>query len=280
VSARNAVIQPIFERGFVHDTYANRVGKGTHPAIDRYERYRNRHRWVLRCDVFRYFPSIDHAILKADARRRIACARTLAVIDHIVDGSNPQEPVHLYYPGDDLFEPWARPRGLPIGNLTSQLFANVYLDPVDHLVKDRLRAPGYVRYVDDLAVFHDDYRALREIRDRLVDGLAARRLSPHPDKIWIASSSEPATFLGIAFHPDGRRRLPEENVARFRNRLRGLRDRWRLGRVTLPEVDQRIGSWVAHADHADTWRLRQAIFAGRRHDPAGTPSRRFRLRLP
>ena len=89
-------------------------------------------------------------MLKADLRRRIACQRTLVVLDRIVDASNPQEPVHLYYPGDDLFTPFERRRGLPIGNLTSQLFANVYLDRFDHFVTEVLRAP-YLRYVDDCA---------------------------------------------------------------------------------------------------------------------------------
>jgi len=103
----------------------------------------------------RYFPSIDHANLKAEFRRRIACARTLALMDAIVDGSNPQEPVMLHFPGDDLFEPHRRRRGLPIGNLTSQFFANLYLDGFDHFVTEVLRAP-YVRYVDDFALFDDD----------------------------------------------------------------------------------------------------------------------------
>ena len=118
--AVHAVVAPIFERGFIAHSYANRAGKGTHRAVVRYERLRDRHRWVLRGDIFRYFPAIDHEVLKADLRRRIRCRRTLNVLDLIVDGSNPQEPVHIYYPGDDLFTPDERRRGLPIGNLTSQ----------------------------------------------------------------------------------------------------------------------------------------------------------------
>ena len=122
-----AVCEPIFDRGFIHDSYANRKGKGTHRAIARYERFRDRFHHVLRCDIYRYFPAIDHEILKRDLRRRIACPRTLALASRIIDASNPQEPVHAYFPGDDLFAPFGRPRGLPIGNLTSQVFANIYL---------------------------------------------------------------------------------------------------------------------------------------------------------
>jgi RNA-directed DNA polymerase len=93
-----AVIGPILERGLIDDTFANRTGKGTHRAVARYERYRDRHAHVLRCDVFRYFPAIDHAILKADLRRRIGCAATLRFCDRIIDGSNRQEPVLLHSP--------------------------------------------------------------------------------------------------------------------------------------------------------------------------------------
>jgi RNA-directed DNA polymerase len=264
------VISPIFERGFVHDSYANRDGKGTHRALARYERFRDRHAHVLRCDIWRYFPAIDHAVLKADLRRRITCARTLALCDRIIDGSNPQEPVEIYYPGDGLFTPFERRRGLPIGNLTSQFFANVYLDPLDHFVKEVLRAPGYVRYVDDFALFHDDPEVLAEWRAQISRFLCGRRLVLHPDKTVIVSSREPARFVGFVTEP-GRRRLPEDNVRRFRNRLRGLRDRWRAGARDLAAVDARIGAWIAHARHADTWRLRQAIFRGGRYDPAREP---------
>jgi hypothetical protein len=82
-----AVVAPLFEAGFIGHSFANRLGKGTHRAVEVYEGYRDRHRQVLRCDVFRYFPAIDHAILKRDLRRRIACAPTLALLDRIIDGS-------------------------------------------------------------------------------------------------------------------------------------------------------------------------------------------------
>ena len=262
------VVDPLFERGFIYDTYANRKGKGTHRAIARYERFRDRFRYVLRCDIYRYFPAVDHAILKRDLRRRLACGPTLDLADRIINGSNPQEPVHLYFPGDDLFAPFARRRGLPIGNLTSQFFANIYLNGFDHFCKEVLRAKGYLRYVDDFALFHDDPAQLLEWRERIERFFEGRRLRLHPLKTHIAPISQPATFLGFVLLPGGRRRLPEENVRRFRNRLRGLRDRWRHGTVTREEVEQRIQAWIAHADHAQTWRLRHAIFGAGWFDPA------------
>lgn len=283
-----AVCEPLFERGFIFDSYANRVGKGTHRAVCRYERFRDRHRYVLRCDIYRYFPAIDHAVLKQDLRRRLACERTLALADRIIDGSNAQEPVNLHFPGDDLFEPFERRRGLPIGNLTSQFFANLYLDGLDHFCKELLRAKGYLRYVDDFALFHDDAEQLREWRERVERFLEGRRLRLHPRKTAILPTSEPAPFLGFVLMPGGWRRLPEDNVRRFRNRLRGMMDRWRHGTLARDDVQRRVRSWSAHAAHANTWRLRQAIFraarsrAVRRPQPgsAGKPERDKALAVP
>lgn len=260
------VVCPIFEAGFIDNTFANRRFKGTHRAIEVYERYRDRHSHVLRCDIYRYFPSIDHTILKATYRRRIACARTLSLLDLIVDGSNAQEPVNLYFAGDDLFAPFERRRGLPIGNLTSQFFANLYLDGFDHFVTEVLRAP-YVRYVDDFALFHDDPGVLAEWKLRIAHYLEGRRLRLHPDKTHIAPSAVSSQFLGFVLHADGGRSLPEDNVERFRNRLRGLRDQWRAGTIGQGDIDPRVRAWIAHAENAQTWRLRQTIFGGGRYDP-------------
>ncbi|MBU1212610.1 MAG: RNA-directed DNA polymerase [Alphaproteobacteria bacterium] len=266
-----AVVEPIFEACFIDQTFANRKGKGTHRAINVYEGYRDRHAHVLRCDIYRYFPAIDHALLKAALRRRIACARTLDLLDMIIDRSNAQEPVNLYFHGDNLFAPFERRRGLPIGNLTSQFFANLYLDGFDHWVTEVLKAP-YVRYVDDFALFHDDAEVLAEWHDRIETYLAGRRLRAHPVKTYIAPSARSVQFLGYELHADGGRSLPEENVRRFRNRLRGLRDQWRAGTVGPGDVEPRVRAWIAHAENADTWRLRHAIFRGGRFDPRRTRS--------
>jgi hypothetical protein len=111
-----------------------------------------------------------------------------------------QEPVDTHYPGDDLLTPLARRRGLPIGNLTSQFFANVYLDGLDHFATEVLRAP-YVRYVDDFALFHDDPEILAEWRMRIADYLARRRLSLHPRKTAMLPTAAPSIFLGFVLFP-------------------------------------------------------------------------------
>ncbi len=267
-----AVVEPIFERGFVFDSYANRRGKGTHKAVDRYEVYARRSDHVLRCDIFRFFPSIDHQILKRDFRRRISCEGTLGLMDCIVDASNAQEPIYQHFPGDDLLSPVERRRGLPIGNLTSQFFANLYLDGLDHFCKEVLGARGYVRYVDDFALFHDDPAVLQGWQEKIARYLEVRRLRLHPRKTVIIPSAMPTSFLGYDLYP-GYRRLPEANVARFRTRLRSMADKCRAGTMSLEDAHRRVDAWIGHAANANTWRLRQSIFRDGYFDPKREPVR-------
>jgi hypothetical protein len=193
----------------------------------------------------------------------------LWLCDVVIDGSNPQEEVVLHFPGDDLLTPLQRARGLPLGNLTSQFFANVYLDGLDHFCKEILRAP-YVRYVDDFALFSDDLAQLKVWQNRIADYLAQRRLRLHPAKTQVVACAEPAQFLGFVTFANGQRRLPDINVTRFVNRLRTLRTlrkSWHEGGVTDTVVRQRVGAWVAHARHANTVQLRHTLFSGGWFDP-------------
>ena len=108
---------------------------------------------------------------------------------------------------------------------------------------------------------------LAEWRARIERYLAGRRLKLHPRTTVIIKTAKPSPFLGFVLSPDGKRRMHEDNVARFRGRLRGLRDRWRAGTVTRAEFDARISARNAHARHADTFHLRRAIFKGTRWEP-------------
>jgi retron-type reverse transcriptase len=153
------------------------LGKGTHAAVNRLTEFIRRDDDALKCDIKRYFPSIDHAILKQLLRRKIGCERTLWLIDLIIDHGNPQEAVNDYFPGDDLFAPSTRRKGIPIGNQTSQFFANVYLNPFDHFVQEELGCRCYVRYVDDFVVLGDDKGWLWEMREAMDDYLQ-RHLLP------------------------------------------------------------------------------------------------------
>jgi retron-type reverse transcriptase len=157
--ALTQVIEPIFERRFTADSYACRTGFGSHKALEAAQRAARTYPYVLKCDVRRYFPSIDFEILKSQLREAIKCKRSLQLAALIIDGSNPQEDATAYFPGDDLFSPYERRRGLPLGNQTSQFFANVYLNPLDHFVKRALKIEAYIRYVDDFLLLRAGWRA-------------------------------------------------------------------------------------------------------------------------
>ena len=137
---------------------------------------------MLKADIRKFFPSLDHEILKGLIARKIKDPHVLWLVGRIIDSSNPQEAITMFFPGDDLLTPSERRRGIPIGNQTSQFFANVSLDPLDHFVTDRLRFGGYVRYVDDFLVFSNDKSELTEARDHIAKFLVRLRLRLHPTK--------------------------------------------------------------------------------------------------
>jgi retron-type reverse transcriptase len=254
------IIVPIFERTFIADSYANRVGFGTHRALRRFTQFARSQRYVLQCDIRQYFPSIDHAILKTQLRRKLKCQDSLWLIDTIIDNSNEQDPVIDHFPGDLLLTPLQRRRGLPIGNLTSQFFANVYLNGLDHFIKEQLKIKNYVRYVDDFALFSDDHQKLTIARSAIEDYLAGIRLKIHPIKSQLFETKQGTNFLGFRILPN-QIRVRTENLRRARRRLRRLQTDYNQGKISDQEVYQSLQSWVAHLEQGDTWRLREKIFA-------------------
>lgn len=257
------IIKPIFERTFIDDSYANRVGYGTHRALRRFTKFARSSRYVLQCDLIKYFPSIDHEILKSIVSRKIKCADTLWLIDTIIDGSNEQETINLYFPGDNLLTPLNRKRGLPIGNLTSQFFANVYLNGFDHFVKEKLKAEKYVRYVDDFALFSDDREFLAAARVEIEEYLARLRVKIHPVKSQLFETRKGANFVGFRIFPEYIR-VRAENLRRGRRRLKQMQKDFASGKIGEVEIETSLQSWFAHLEHANTWNLRNQILTSQK----------------
>jgi hypothetical protein len=254
------VTWPIFEARLIHDSYACREGKGTHRALDRCQHYSRRYRYVLQGDVVRFFPSIDHAILRAQLARHIACRDTLWLIDRILEsgeGVLRDQYEMVYFDGDDLLAA-CRPRGLPIGNLTSQSWANVYLNDLDQFVKHELRCRAYLRYCDDFLLFADSKATLWQWRQEVIDKLAALRLTLHHDRAQVFPVKAGIPWLGFRIYPT-HRRLRRRNVKAFMRRFRAQREAYRAGQITAAEIQQTLQAWIAHASHGDTYRLRQSI---------------------
>jgi hypothetical protein len=260
------VIEPLFERRFIFDSYANRVGKGTHRALDRCQSFARRFRYVLPCDVRQFFPSIDHAILRTTLSRVIADRDVMWLVDRILasgEGVLSEEYEMVWFPGDDLWAA-ARPRGLPIGNLTSQFWANCYLDPFDHFVKRALRCGkqrgGYLRYVDDFLLFADDKAGLWAWREAVVASLADLRLTIHDNRAQPRPATEGISFLGFVVYPT-HRMLKRRNVVNYRRRLRVLLAAHRAGEISADQLAASVLGWINHARHGDTWGLRRAVLS-------------------
>lgn len=258
------VIEPWFERRFILDSYANRIGKGTHRAVDRLQCFAQRYRYVLRLDVVQYFPSLDHAILRKNLARVIHEDDLLWLVDSVLGSSVgaalEQEYKMVYFPGDDLLAV-LRPRGLPIGNLTSQFWSNCYLNPFDHFVKRELRCRAYLRYVDDFALFSDRKRELWAWKRAIIERLASMRLIVHERAAQVTPTDYGTPWLGFVVYPT-HRRVKARNVKNATRHLSKRLDAYLGGRLSFGEFDASVQGWVNHVRYADTWGLRQHVLAG------------------
>jgi RNA-directed DNA polymerase len=254
------IIEPIFERSFIHDSYANRVGKGSHRALDRCQQYSRRFPYVLQCDIRQFFPSIDHTVLRRQLAHKIKDSDVLWLIDQILAGGRgvlSEQYEMAWFPGDDLFAV-NRSRGLPIGNLTSQFWANCYLNPSDHFVKRELKCSALVRYVDDMLLFADSKETLHQWRAALVTYLASLRLTIHSASAQPRPVTEGIPFLGFVVYPTYRR-VKRRKVVHYRRRLRDLLAQYRSGDTDQQAVQASVRGWLNHVQSGDTWGLRSAV---------------------
>ncbi len=257
------VIEPRFEASFIPWSYANRAGKGTHRAVDRLQQLAQRHRHVLRMDIVQHFPNLDHAILRELLWRRVHEPGLRWLIDLILasgDGIHDACAGTGLFPGDDLLA-LCRPRGLPIGNLTSQFWSNVYMDPLDKFVMRGLGLSAYVRYVDDFALFDDSRERLLEARERVITFVAQRlRLRVHERSAQVQACTDGIPWLGFVVYPH-RRRVKARKVVQATRRLTSLHAAWRVGDISFAEFDASVQGWINHVRYADSWGLREHVLA-------------------
>lgn len=239
------VAGPVFERRFIFDSYANRVGFGTHRASMRLRAFMRsasakwKRPYCIKADIKSYFPSVPHGALLSRLRRLFADEGVLWFFDTLIRGSG--------YDG----------RGLPIGSLTSQWLANLYLDTLDHHAKDELGLPYYLRYMDDFVLIGPDRTWARETLEKLdtfVQGLDLR-LNP---KTGIRPLSQGVDFVGYRHwtsHVLPRRRT----VARARRTFKSMKKRFELGRIDLDYVRARVASFAGYMSHCDGWRTLKGI---------------------
>lgn len=232
------VCEPHFERYQIYDSYACRKGKGTTGALDRAEAFVRRFGWYLKLDVRKYFYTIDHSVLKVLLRRRFKDSRLLHLFDKIIDS----------------YEVLPR-KGLPIGNLTSQYFANHYLAVLDHFIKEELRIPGYVRYMDDMLLFSDDKGVLKTVSTDVRNFCEQQlQLELKPDCLNKTRFAVP--FLGYRLSPNSIC-LSAAWKRRYRKNLKGHYHELLQGTLSQQDFAVRLMASAAYTNCVDGPRFRR-----------------------
>lgn len=225
------VLEPVYEKRFIYDSYANRKGKGTHRAVERAQQFMKKSKWYLKMDVKKYFGSIDHNILNRILERKIKDAFILRLCRKIIEKG-----------GDGA-------KGLPIGNLTSQFFANVYLDILDHFVKEELRIKHYLRYMDDFCIFSRDKQQLRDLRPAVEDFLKDSLALNLKEKATLLNSSlHGLPFLGRRVFP-AMIRMKRENFKYSLNRLKLREWEFRTGKICYNRYHSSVQSITSYINY-------------------------------
>jgi len=219
------VLEPIYERCFIYDSYATRKGKGTHLAVRRAQQYLRRRPWFFKTDINKYFDSIQHDTLLSLLERKIKDPGLLGVAEAIIRNGG-REGV-----------------GLPIGNLTSQFFANVYLNPFDHFIKQDLGVQAYIRYMDDFVVLAQHREPLKRWRERLQDYLKTHLgLTLKPKASFLNQADNGLTFLGRRIFP-AVVRLARPNGKRMLRRMAGKQRAFENGKMEEDAFLQSMNSY-------------------------------------
>jgi RNA-directed DNA polymerase len=227
------VLYPYFDRKFVHDSYSCRVGKGTHKAIGRFRDFfqkvsknNTRQCWVLKCDIRKFFASIDHTILKQILAKHISDGDTLGLLDSVIDSF---------------------PKGLPLGNLTSQLLVNIYMNEFDQFVKHTLKQKYYIRYADDFVFLSLRREELERVKNTIALFLTEKlRLELHPNKVFIKTYSSGVDFLGW-IHFSSHRVLRTSTKRRM------------MKKVKLAEKDETVESYLGMLSHGNAYGLSKKV---------------------
>lgn len=244
------IIEPIFEKSFICDSFANRIGKGTLNAIKRFDYFKRKASknnasscYALKADIKKYFDTVSHAILLKIIGTRICDKNVLLLAQKIIENCD------LHQQG----------KGMPLGNLTSQFFANVYLNELDQFVKHKLKARYYLRYVDDFIILHANKTILSNWNTK-IDVFLKENLEVclHTEKSKIIRLGERLNFLGFRIFY-AHKLLKKSNIKNFHLKYAFLRKEYALQRISYDKIYNSLEGWFAYAKNANTHKLRRKI---------------------
>lgn len=233
------ILEPIFEKRFIYDSFANRQGKGTLKAIERFDNFKRKvsknntiNCYVLKADIKHYFDEVNHDTLLAILRRKIDDEQLIDLVSKILN--NHSEAI-----------------GMPLGNMTSQLFANIYLNELDQFVKHNLKAKYYIRYVDDFVILDNSKETLNNYKEQIEFFLKKElQLELHQTKSKIILLKRGIAFLGYRNYPYYRL-LRKTNIISIKKRINHETD--------YDSLCESIQGWMSYAKHANTFSLRRKI---------------------
>lgn len=250
------ILQPILEPRFIHDSYASRIRKGTLLALKRFDSFKrkvsknNTHQaYVLKADIRHYFETVDNDVLLSIIAKRVKDDGVLWLAKIILD-NNPYDTIG---------------KGMPLGNWTSQFFANVYLNELDQFVKNTLGVKYYIRYVDDFVIIHPYKTTLQEYERKIKTFLQGLKLDLHPHKCAITRLCQGVSFLGYRcfYH---HKLVRQRNQRKIHNKLNELLDSYEMRTADASDVLESVHGWNAYAMHGNTYHLRQRLMAKVEHE--------------
>ena len=259
------VLHPIFCKGYISDSFACIEGRGTHSAVERLHFWLNQaerkheRMYYLKLDISKYFYRIDHAVLMDILKRRIKDKRMIALLEKIVNGNTNFGLPPGKSPGEVPKAERVSDKGMPVGNLSSQMFANLYMNELDQYCKRILQIHYYIRYMDDIIILHEDKKQLHEWKALINTFLQENLKLDLNKKTCIRPTTLGIEFCGYRVW-SSHVKLRKSTSLKMKRKLKVVQKQYAEGEINRERAMQTVTSYMGVLKHCDSYRLRREIF--------------------
>lgn len=258
-------LYPIFDKQMIFDSYACRKGKGTHAAANRLQYWlrqtdrREERYYYLKLDISKYFYRIDHGVLIEILKRKIKDEKLLKLLEKIINSEDMRFGLPAGMEADQVaVNERLADVGIPIGNLTSQMFANLYLNELDQYAKHKLKLNYYIRYMDDVIVLHKDKKYLGAVKEDIERFLKEELCLDLNDKTTIRPTSMGIDFVGFRIWAT-HRKLKKKTVRKIKTRIRYLVKELEEGKDVEETLKRSVASYKGTLKHCDSYGFRKGL---------------------